>query len=228
MVHEKRKLPRFHITPCQFQDAALGKTVAVQDLSEGGLALRLVDAEDLPRFAVSSVHQGLIKVDGRKFECRFRVLYIRGTLIGAEWVESGPELRRHLHELSNPARLGENLRRYEIEDLNASGWFHNPVGVDLLFYPGNGGEQGLSRWMLYIHHNFVQWEADSGIQTGQALSEADEGYSHGIVRIETRLIEYDASVNRSMLKAARELLERAPIESPELKQTVLSHLNGVV
>jgi hypothetical protein len=228
MMHEKRRLPRFHITPCQFQDAALGKAIAVQDLSLGGLALRLVDSEDLPRFAVSSIHRGRIKVDGRKFECQFQVRYIRGALIGAEWVEPGPEFKAHLHELSHPGRLGENLKKYEIEDLNATDWFHNPIGVDLLFYPTLEGGSGPGRWMLYIHQNFVQWESESGVQTGQALSEADEGYSHGIMRIETRLIEFDSSVDRSLLKAARELLEHAPIESLELKNIVLSHLNGVV
>jgi hypothetical protein len=48
------------------------------------------------------------------------------------------------------------------------------------------------------------------------------------MRIETRLIEFDSNVNRSLIKAARELLEHAPIEGLELKQMVLSQLSGVV
>jgi hypothetical protein len=48
------------------------------------------------------------------------------------------------------------------------------------------------------------------------------------MRIETRLIEFDSSVDRSLVKAARELVQHAPIENLDLKNSVLSHLNGVV
>jgi hypothetical protein len=231
MNHEKRKLPRFHITPCQFLDSEQTKTFSVQDISKGGLALRLVDREDLPRFAVSSIHHGMVKVEGRKVSCSFQVRYIRGTLIGAEWVNPSAELNAHLDEISHPERLGVNLRKYDLPDVSATHWFHNPVGVDLLFYQPAGAESGLpnfGRWMLYIHQNFIQWESDTGVQTGQALAEAEEGYAHGIVRLETRLIEYDPMVDRSLVRAARELVEHAPIENPELKNIVLTHLKGVV
>jgi hypothetical protein len=220
MHHEKRKLPRFHISHCQFLDSAEIKTFPVQDVSRGGLAIRLMDRDDLPKFAVSSIHQGMIKVEGKKVPCAFQVRNIRGTLIGAEWVNPSSELISHLEEISHPERLGVNLRKFDLPELNVTHWFHNPVGVDLLFYqPG--------RWMLYIHQNFIQWESDSGVQTGQALAEADEGYAHGIVRLETRLIEYDPMIDRSLVRAARELVEHAPIDNPELKNLVLNHLNGV-
>ncbi len=232
MVHEKRKLPRFHITPCQFHDESLGKTIAVHDLSPGGLSLRLTDESDLAAFPVSSIHSGIVKISGRKFPCRIRVRNFRGVLVGAEWESPSSELSVQLREVSQPERLGENLRRYEIQDLNASDWFHNPVGVDLLVYPGGDKNPGPSRWMLYIHRNFIQWESETGVQTGQTLAEADEGYSHGVVRIETRLIEYDARVDFGLIRAAQELVRHAPIGDAELKQMVLSQLisqlNGVV
>ncbi len=220
MHHEKRKLPRFHISHCQFLDSGETKTFPVQDVSRGGLAVRLMDRADLPKFAVSSIHEGVIKVEGRKINCSFQVRNIRGTLIGAEWVNPSKELLSHLDDISHPERLGVNLRKFDLPDVNATHWFHNPVGVDLLFYqPG--------RWMLYIHQNFIQWESDSGVQTGQALAEADEGSAHGIVRLETRLIEYDPMIDRTLVRTARELVEHAPIDNPELKSLVLNHLNGV-
>jgi hypothetical protein len=220
MHHEKRKLPRFHISHCQFLDSGETKTFPVQDVSRGGLAIRLVDRNDLPKFAVSSIHQGVVKVEGRKIPCSFQVRNIRGTLIGAEWMNPSADLLSHLDDISHPERLGVNLRKFDLPDVNATHWFHNPVGVDLLFYqPG--------RWMLYIHQNFIQWESDSGVQTGQALAEADEGSAHGIVRLETRLIEYDPMIDRTLVRTARELVEHAPIDNPELKSLVLNHLNGV-
>jgi len=221
MHQEKRKLPRFHITHCQFLDSEQTKTFAVQDVSRGGIAIRLMERGDLPRFAVSSVHHGVVKVEGRKIPCCIRVRNIRGTLIGAEWVDPSAELESHLDAISHPERLGENLKKFDLPDLSATVWFHNPVGVDLLYYQP-------SRWMLYIHQNFIQWELDSGVQTGQSLAEADEGYAHGIVRLETRLIEYDPMIDRSLVRAAKELVEHAPIDNAELKSLVLTHLNGVV
>ncbi|MBU6154988.1 MAG: PilZ domain-containing protein [Bdellovibrionales bacterium] len=220
MHHEKRKLPRFHISHCQFLDTEEIKTFPVQDVSRGGLAIRLMERADLPKFAVSSIHEGMIKVEGRKLPCSFQVRNIRGTLIGAEWVDPGAALVSLLEEISHPGRLGVNLRKFDLPEVNATHWFHNPVGVDLLFYQAG-------RWMLYIHQNFIQWESDSGVQTGQALAEADEGYTHGIVRLETRLIEYDPMIDRSLVRAAKDLVEHAPIDNPELKTLVLTHLSGV-
>ena len=231
MTQEKRKLPRFHITPCQYQDHRLSKTFAIQDISRGGLSLRVVDREDLPEFAVATLHQGLVKVEGRKLACTFKVKHIRGVLVGAEWVDPEPTLQEHLERISHPERLGVNLKKYEMPDLNALHWFHNPVGVDLLFYRGGAPQEGsgtFGRWMLYIHQNFIQWESDSGVQTGRSLAEAEDGYAHGIVRLETRLIEYHPSIDRSLITAAKELVEHAPIENPDLKNIVLTHLNGVV
>ena len=226
MSHEKRKLPRFHITPCQFHDAEKNKNFSVQDISQGGLALRLFDRGDLEHFPVSSEHRGMVKVEGRKIECRFHVRFIRGTLIGAEWVQPSAELLAHLEEISHPERLGVNLRKFDLPEFASTDWFHNPVGVDLLIYsaPEN---RSVSRWTLYIHHNFVQWENDGGIQTGQSLAEDEEGYAHGIVRLETRLIEYDAHPDQTLLNVAKELVGHAPIHNQEVKQLVLSHINGV-
>jgi hypothetical protein len=227
MNHEKRRLPRFHITPCQFHDDARSKNFSVQDISKGGLAIRLVDRLDLEHFAVSSIHTGMVKVEGKKLAGQFQVKFIRGTLIGAEWVNPSSELLNHLESISHPEHLGLQLRKFDLPDFSGTEWFHNPVGVDFLVYSENGNE-ALARWTLYIHHSFVQWEADTGVQTGQALAEDEEGYAHGIVRLETRLIEYDQRPDLTLVNAAKELLNHAPIDRMEIKDKVLSHLNGVV
>lgn len=231
MDQEKRKLPRFHITPCQFHDEGMQKNFSVQDVSAGGLAIRLVDRDDLPRFAVGSFHKGIVKIEGSKLDCSFRIKYIRGTLIGGEWEQPSPALAKHLQEISLPERLGRGLKRYDLPELSSADWFHNPVGVDLLLYPPLGAAasaQGVGRWTLYVHQDFVQWELDSGVKTGQTLAEDEEGYAHGLVRLETRLIEYDAIPNQSIIRAAKDLVSFASIDDQSLKQLILSHLNGVL
>ncbi|NDF14526.1 hypothetical protein EB061_04300 [bacterium] len=224
MNHEKRKLPRFHITPCQFLDQKLGKTFSVQDISRGGLAVRLLDRIDLTFFTVGSVHEGWIKLEGYKLSASFQVRYIRGSLIGGSWVEPSAELLGHLEQISHPEKLGASLKRYEHPDSNSTTWYHSPLGVDLLFYE----QGGLSRWMLFLHQGFVQWEKDSGVTTGRSMAEDEEGYAHGIVRLETRLIEYDPQVDRNFIEFAKNLLEHAMIERSELKNLMYSHLNGVI
>lgn len=230
MSHEKRKLPRFHITPCQYHELENGKNFSVQDISLGGLSIRLVDREDLPLFAVGSEHVGIVKLEGRKLPARFKVKYLRGTLIGAEWFNPDASLVSHLTDISHPEKLGEHLRKYDLPEWISSQWFHNPVGVDLLFYPptaASASSIGIGRWTLYIHHSFVQWEMDSGVKTGQALSEDEEGFSHGIVKLETRLIEYDEMPDLRLIETARALVAHAPLEDEPLKKLVLNHLNGV-
>ena len=227
MNNEKRKLPRFHITPCQFHAAVTGKNFSVQDISLGGLAIRLFEREDLPVFAVGSIHEGVVKFEGRKLPARFQVKYIRGTLIGGEWHNPDPSLIQHLTEVSHPEILGEHLRRYDLPDFLTAEWFHNPIGVDLLVYPPNSDaatSSSVGRWTLYIHQNFVQWEMDSGLKTGQSLSEDEEGYAHGIVRLETRLIEFDHQPDLRLIETAREVVRHAPISDLNLKTLISNQL----
>jgi hypothetical protein len=125
--------------------------------------------------------------------------------------------------------LAESLRKYDLPDFAGTEWLHNPVGVDFLFYSregDKGGERVLARWTLYVHHTFIQWEADDGLRTGQALAEDDGGYAHGIVRLETRLIEYHPSPDRTLVELARELVRNAPIGDEGRRELLLSHLDG--
>ena len=222
---EKRRLPRFHITPCQFHDAQLNKNFSVQDISNGGLSIRLIDRSDLAAFAVGTEHKGVVKVEGLKTEAQFKVRYIRGTLIGGEWLSASRVLIEHLEEISQPDALGKHLRKYELPELAGTIWYHNPVGVDLLFYQA---EDAVLRWTLYIHQSFVQWEPDTGVRTGRAVAEDEEGYAHGIVQLETRLIEYDEHVDRRLIESALELMQNAPIEKTELKTRALEQLKALI
>ncbi len=220
---EKRKLPRFHITPCQFHDQQLNKNFSVQDVSMGGLAIRLIDKKDLPLFAVTSEHQGILKLEGSKLSAQFQVRYIRGSLIGGEWINLEETLKDHLTHISHPQSLGQSLRAYDLPDTADTIWYHNPIGVDLLLYLS---DSKISRWTLYIHQNFISWEQDAAVRTGCALAEDEDGYAQGIVRVETRLIDYDAQADRRLIETAVELIKCAPIKEESTRQLILNHLQG--
>ena len=191
----------------------------------GGLSIRLVDRADTPLFAVGTEHHGVLKVEGVKLPCHFQVRYIRGNLIGGEWVTLDKSLQDHLTHLSGPKTLGLNLKPYDLPDSADTVWYHNPIGVDLLLYLSEGK---VSRWTLYIHHSFVSWEQDEAIRTGRALAEDEEGYAHGIVRVETRLIDYDLQVDHRLIETAIELIKNAPMKEESSRQLILNHLQGVL
>jgi hypothetical protein len=226
MDSEKRKLPRFHITPCQFHDTDQSKNFSIQDISRGGVSLRLVERSDLPIFAVGTRHKGIVKVEGLKTEGSFQVKYLRGS--------PSDTLMEHLDSISEPKILGEHLKEYDLPALPNTLWLHNPIGVDLLFYKnvdaqvsdGNTFVNPIIRWTLYIHQSFVQWEPSSGLRTGKALAQDDEGYAHGIVQLETRLIEYDDKLDHRLAESALQVLEHAEVSSPELKTIAVNQLRA--
>ena len=230
MTQEKRKLPRFHVSPCQFHDGEVDKNFSVQDVSPGGLAIRLVDRSDLPVFAAGTVHQGLIKLEGQKIPCEFQVKFLRGTLVGGEWQNTTPALEKLLEALSHAEVLAPGIKLYELPDVVGTVWYHHPVGIDLLFYAPSGesaSSQEVGRWMIYVHQNFVQWEMDSGVRTGKAMAEDEEGYAHGIVRLETRLIEQDERINGCLLRWVEDLVVHTTAMTSNLKNLVLSQLKGI-
>jgi hypothetical protein len=170
---------------------------------------------------VGRVRQGTVKVEGLKAECQIQVRFVKGSLVGAEWVNPSRELIEHIDQISGSDRLGEHLRAYPLEEVAGTSWYHNPIGVDLLIYrPDAEGE--FKRWTLFIHQSFVQWDRDDELQTGHAVAEDEEGYAHGLVRLETRMIDYDPAPNMRLVESAKEILKAAlahqRIADPEAAQ----------
>lgn len=220
---EKRKLPRFHITPCQFHS---NKNYSVQDISLGGLSLRLVDRNDLPQFAVGTEHTGILKVEGLKLECTFKVCYLRGISIGCEFVKASKELSSNLERILSPEQLGKSLKNYPLPDSPGLKWFHTPVGVDLLLYLSEEETPVLKSWILYFHQSFLKWEKDAGLSSGESVAEDDEGYAHGIVRLETRLLDHDERVDYKLLETARDFINHAEVVDQSLRSLMKHQIEG--
>ena len=222
---DKRRLPRFHITPCQFHDQDLSKNFSVQDVSLGGVAIRLLAHEDLQNFTVGSKHQGILKIEGVKLPCEFQVRYLRGLIVGGEWVHLQEDLKSQLERISLPRFLGSNLKAYELQDSPNTLWYHNPIGVDLLLYLS---DSKINRWTVYLHQNFVSWDEGESVRTGRSLAEDEEGYAHGIVRLETRLLNYDEQIDQRMIETSMELIRSAPLKEESIRQLLIAHLQGAL
>jgi hypothetical protein len=59
------------------------------------------------------------------------------------------------------------------------------------------------------------------------MAEDEEGYAHGIVRLETRLVELDEKVNLHLIRWVEVLVHSAHHLPQELKVLILSQLKGV-
>lgn len=223
---DRRKLPRLHISPSQFYSQALQKSFSVQDISLGGVSIHLIDREDLQYFAVGSIHEGVLKLEGLKESVKFQVKYIQGLSIGAAWMQASAELSSHIKKVTDPAYLGSHLKKLPLQsqsELTAE-WYHAPVGVDLLVY----SQEKLKRWILYFHQSFVQWDEVDGLHTGKSVAEDDFGSSSGVVRLETRLLDYDRKPDQRILDLAKEFLEHATILELKLKTEMLAPIQGAI
>jgi hypothetical protein len=249
---ERRKLPRFHISPCQFhcqleqeleKKAQSSKNFSVQDLSLGGLSIHLIDRSDLVHFQVGAQLSGVLKVEGKKLDSTFVVRYFRGLTIGAEWVNPSNELMEHLRSILSPMKMGQSLKSFEVPELAVDGavltenpknlqmkWYHAPVGVDLLLYTQTDTQKNshLERWILFFHQSFLQWEKNGQVRSGQSLAEDDQSAVHGVVRLETRLLDFDESPDRRLLETARDFIKNVEAVAEPFKKLMTHHIEGQI
>src|ERR1700751_5635223 len=82
---ERRRLPRLNLSGEQFRLSQNGKIFAVVDLSRNGMALRLLDPEDLRIFSVAAEIQGQLNISREKFPVSARVRNVRPDIVGCEF-----------------------------------------------------------------------------------------------------------------------------------------------
>jgi hypothetical protein len=68
---------------------------------------------------------------------------------------------------------------------------------------------------------------DTGIRTGKTMAEDEEGYAHGIVRLETRMVDQDVHINGALIRWVETLVENTSALPDDLKNLVLSQLKGI-
>src|SRR5436190_1257440 len=73
---ERRRVPRLNLTKEQFRLEQNGKIFSVSDLSSNGMALRILDSEDLNLFPVGIILNGTLNLHREKFAVSARVRHI--------------------------------------------------------------------------------------------------------------------------------------------------------
>lgn len=218
---ERRRRPRLNLTSEQFRLGSNGKIFSVADLSTQGMALRILDPEDLRLFPIATEIQGLLNIRGQKQSVRARIRHIATELVGCEFESLPDETRAALDKFLDPKVLGQEIRPIPASDASSL-WYHGPSGTDLLFWRGLDGQY--RRLTLYVLGSYVQWDIEKGLSTGQSqpAPRSDLGEMWGVVRFETQLMQDDTKPDPHKLKIAKELVLSSNLPQ-DLKKWCVRH-----
>jgi hypothetical protein len=221
---ERRRMARLCLTGELFRHSPTGKTFLVTDLSPQGMALRILDNEDLRLFPVGSHMKGEINLRREKYHLSARAKNIRGDVVGFEFEELSPEVTAVLGRYLDPVSLGQEMRPLPAsESSHGAGtlWYHGPSGTDLLLWRALDGQY--HRMALYVQGSFVQWEADKGVATGFFMTADERPEVRGILRFETLMLSLDASPDLKKLSVAKTILTNSPLPQ-DLKKWCIRQL----
>ena len=200
---ERRRIPRLDLFKDQFRLEENHKVFSVLNLSLEGMALRVLEAEDLVHFTVGRELSGILNVHGHKISVKAHVQYIRQTVIGCFFKDLEEKAKEVLQKYLCPKRLGAELHRVPPGDF-ASAWFHGSSGTDLLFWEDEQGRP--QRISLFVLGSFVQWDLQEGLVTGRAEASDESSETLGVVRLATTLMDPDPQADPSKLDIAKNLI----------------------
>ncbi|MCM0606012.1 MAG: PilZ domain-containing protein [Xanthomonadaceae bacterium] len=216
---DKRRVPRIALTREQFKLTDTGKIFAVQDLSLGGLALRILEPQDMIYFTVSRFISGTLNLNGRKVPIRAQVRHIKTSMAGCEFIDLDPDTEKIITQFLDPSELGRALRASPESSGDGAIWFHGPTGTDLMIWRGIDGE--FNKFSLFLLGNYVQWELDAGLMTGIFQSSGDMGSMGSVTLFE------DKQVDEMKLELAKKLILSSQL-TQELKRWCTRKLDDVL
>ena len=201
---ERRRLPRINLSGEQFRLAQTGKIFSVTDLSERGMALRILEKEDFLLFPVATVLQGVLNLKGQRHELTARVRHLGADAVGCEFEGLNPLVLTAISTFLDPAALGKELKPIPSSEGVGTLWYHGPSGTDLLLKRGADGQY--HRMTLYVRGSYIQWMQEGGLTTGRTRSSDEAGESRGVLRFETLFLEVDSQVDSGKLAVAKTLI----------------------
>lgn len=220
---ERRRLPRINLSGEQFRLDQTGKIFPVTDLSESGMALRILDRADFLLFPVAALVQGVLNLKGEKHSVRGRVRHLGADTVGCEFESLSSEAGARISSFLDPALLGRELKPIPSSEGAGTLWYHGPSGTDLLLRRGPDGQY--HRMTLYVLGSYVQWLADGGLTTGRTQPSGEQGENRGVLRFETLLLEADPAADHGKLAVAKTLILSSNL-SEDFKKWCTRKLEG--
>lgn len=202
---ERRLLPRLSLSTEQFRLSLNGKLFGVADLSQNGMALRLLLEEDRLLFPIGAELEGTLNVNRTKFKLSARVRNIRGDHVGCEFTSPGAELVEELRQWLDPQTLGATLRPMPSGAVTDSVWYNGRSGTEVIAWPAEGG--GLSRVLVILWgREFVEWSSAEGVRTGEVKFGRERDSIQGVLRWAPEWLITDAAPESGKLNLAKTLL----------------------
>ena len=202
-IGERRRLPRLNLTAEQFRLTANGKIFSVTDLSQEGMALRILERADFLLFPIATELEGTLNLKGEKHSILAKVRHIGPESVGCQFEKLNENARAALTRFLDPATLGRELKPIPSSE-SGTIWYHGPSGTDLLMKRGTDGS--FQRLSLFIQGSFVQWTEDAGLATGRTRPTDEQGETRGILRFETLWLDNDAPLDPHKLAVAKTLI----------------------
>jgi hypothetical protein len=187
----------------QFKLVQNGKVYSVCDLSEEGLAFRVLDQADLSLFTVGAEVAGMLNLRASKFPFRSRVRHHRRDLVGCQFEWLGPGLAQSLARYLDPSELGRELQPAPPLE-GGHILYHGPSGTEVMLMRAIDGQ--FLRFTVYVLGQLVQWDHETGLVTGIARASREEGEIRGAFRYETLLLHRDSRPDPGKLEIAKKLL----------------------
>lgn len=216
---DKRRVPRIALTREQFKLTDTGKVFGVQDLSVGGLALKILNPQDMIYFTVGRFISGTLNLNGKKVPIRAQVRHIKTSMAGCEFIELHPDTEKIITQFLDPSELGKALRVSPESSGDGAIWFHGPTGTDLLIWRGIDGE--FNKFSLFLLGNYVQWEHEAGLMTGIFQSSGEQGSMGSVTLFE------DTQVDEMKLELAKKLILSSGL-TQDLKRWCTRKLDDVL
>ncbi len=197
---ERRALPRLCLSSELFRLQQNGKIFSVADLSQYGMALHLLDSEDLIHFSIGAKVNGVLNLRREKFSIQARVKNVGRERVGCEFESLDKNTSHVIQQFLDPAFLAQEMKPIPSSQ-SGSLWYHGPSGTDLLFVREMDGH--FRRFTLYLLGSFSQWDETLGLSTGLVDSSFESSESRGVVRFETMLLDADPKPDPQKLRIAK-------------------------
>ncbi|OFZ21739.1 MAG: hypothetical protein A2X94_15745 [Bdellovibrionales bacterium GWB1_55_8] len=187
----------------QFRVTRMNKVFSVTDLSPEGMALRVLEHDDMRLFPVATRIEGTLNLHGEKHQLTAVVRHLGNDVIGCQFETVQENTRKALKDFLDPEALGKELRPIPGAD-SGTVWYRGPGGTSLLLLRSSDGH--FRRISLFVLGSFMQWDEELGVTTGRARSDESSNEVRGIFRYETMLLDPDSAPDAGKLNIAKTVL----------------------
>lgn len=239
---ERRRFPRFEFKAAEeahtfysvkgisayLQDPAAGveQPHPIINLSEGGIALFLLEGEDPETFTAHPKLVLKLHIEGELLSLPCEVVYAISGLrrIGLRFSRLTKEQREVILKFLDVRFLASSLKEIPVEKQQGDKicrWHHGMNNTELFSWETTDGH--IKRHMFIYLNRVVEWSEKEGLRTGK-MGRQDFALSYtSLYSTEPNPIHYDEGTDIKTVETAHKIVDLALID-PVLKKHFLEHI----